>query len=362
MDSATLTNLITFIIGIILLIIVHELGHFLAARMLKVEVNEFGIGFPPRIAGTAVDVHGKRRWFGPRPPEDLDPKKTIFSLNWIPLGGFVRPKGENDPSIQGGLAAASPWVRLGVLIAGPGMNILVGVIIGIALVYNFGERITEKVQIASIASGSPAEAAGIQTGDLVVEVNGQSIDNIGRLQGIIASNLGNTVSVVLSRGDKTFIVRLTPRTNPPAGQGPLGVGLDNPTRPIGIGTAVTRGSSVAFENIRAIIALPGRLISGQATPEESRLVGYKGMFDIYQRIQSPWYFFMMISMSLGFMNLLPIPALDGGRILFTLPEILIRRRVPTKFENAVNLVSLGLLLLLLFYINAQDFINPIQLP
>jgi regulator of sigma E protease len=86
------------------------------------------------------------------------------------------------------------------------------------------------------------------------------------------------------------------------------------------------------------------------------------MFDIYQRIQSPWYFFMMISMSLGFMNLLPIPALDGGRILLTLPEILIRRRVPTQFENALHFIGFALLLLLLIYINVQDFLNPIQLP
>src|SRR5512147_1698234 len=104
MDIVTFTNLITFVVGIILLIIVHEFGHFMAARLLDVDVTEFGIGFPPRIAGTAIDADGKRRWFGARAPDNLDPKKTILSLNWIPLGGFVRPKGENDPSIEGGLA------------------------------------------------------------------------------------------------------------------------------------------------------------------------------------------------------------------------------------------------------------------
>jgi regulator of sigma E protease len=105
-----------------------------------------------------------------------------------------------------------------------------------------------------------------------------------------------------------------------------------------------------------------RLIQGQASPQEGRLVGYKGMFDIYQRIQSPLWFFMMISISLGIMNLLPIPALDGGRILLVLPEILIRRRVPSKFENMIHMVGFAVLLLLLIYINLQDFINPIQLP
>jgi len=114
--------------------------------------------------------------------------------------------------------------------------------------------------------------------------------------------------------------------------------------------------------VRGILMLPVRLMSGDAAPQEGRLVGYKGMFDIYQRIESPLWFFMMISISLGIMNLLPIPALDGGRILLTLPEIIIRRRVPVKYENAIHLIGFTALLLLLIYINLQDFINPIQLP
>ncbi len=86
------------------------------------------------------------------------------------------------------------------------------------------------------------------------------------------------------------------------------------------------------------------------------------MFDVYQEIQNPLWFFMIITMSLGIFNLLPIPALDGGRILLTLPEIIIRRRIPPKFENMIHFVGFALLLLLLIYINLQDFINPIQLP
>jgi regulator of sigma E protease len=91
-------------------------------------------------------------------------------------------------------------------------------------------------------------------------------------------------------------------------------------------------------------------------------VGYKGMFDIYQQIREPLWFFMVISMSLGIFNLFPIPALDGGRILFTLPEILLRRRIPPRYENAIHFVGFAMLLLLLIYINLQDFLNPVQLP
>ena len=91
-------------------------------------------------------------------------------------------------------------------------------------------------------------------------------------------------------------------------------------------------------------------------------MGYKGMFDIYRSLQSPLWFFMAISISLGIINLFPIPALDGGRIMLTLPEILIHRRIPAQYENMIHMVGFALLIMLLIYINLQDFLNPIQLP
>jgi regulator of sigma E protease len=355
-------QLLQFILGIAALIFVHELGHFLAARWLGVPVDEFGIGFPPRLAGTAKDKNGKRRWFRGKPPEDIDPKNTIFSLNWIPLGGFVRPRGENDPNVPGGLAAASPLVRLGVLFAGPAMNLLMGVVLGVLLFYTLGDRVLDKVLIRNLAAGSPAAEAGLQPGDLFLSVNGETIDSVEKLQALISQNLGQAVVIVVKRGEETVTVTLTPRLNPPEGQGPMGVELDNPIEPIGFGKAVTRGIGAAYENVRSILVLPMRMIQGQISPQEGRLVGYKGMYDIYQRVQSPLWFFMIISISLGIMNLLPIPALDGGRILLTLPEILIRRRIPAQYENAIHLVGFAMLILLLIYINLQDFLNPLQLP
>ena len=337
-------QLLEFILGLAVLILLHELGHFAAARLLKVEVEEFGIGFPPRLVKL------------------FEHKGTVFSLNWIPLGGFVRPKGENDPTIPGGLAASSPWVRLGVLFAGPVMNIGVGILLGVLLFYSMGEPVPEKVLVSFISPGSPAAEANLKTGDLFVSINDQKINSVEKLQAIIADNLGEPVTVIVQRGDELITAVLIPRQKPPEGEGPLGVALDNATRPVSFGTAAYRGLYVVGENVRGILMLPVRLINGQATPEEGRLVGYKGMYDIYQRLQSPLWFFMMISISLGIMNLLPIPALDGGRILLTLPEIFFKRRVPARYENAIHLVGFSLLLLLLIYINLQDFINPVQLP
>lgn len=333
-----------FILGLAALIFVHELGHFIAARLLKVEVEEFGIGFPPRLVKL------------------FERGGTEFTLNWIPLGGFVRPKGENDPTVEGGLAAASPWVRLGVLFAGPVTNILVGILLGVLLFYSLGNPVPDKVIIQEISPDSPAAEVGLLPGDLFVSVNGTPIDSIEKLQTNTADNLGKPMTIVVRRGEELLTFTLVPRLTPPEGQGAMGVALTNPTQPVSLATASYRGAYAAFENVRGILLLPVRLLSGEAQPQESRLVGYKGMFDIYQRIQNPLWFFMMISISLGIMNLLPIPALDGGRILLTLPELIVNRRVPAKFENAVHLVGFMLLIILLIYINLQDFINPIQLP
>ncbi len=104
------------------------------------------------------------------------------------------------------------------------------------------------------------------------------------------------------------------------------------------------------------------IAQGNISAEEARPVGYKGMYDIYQQTSNPPWFFMMISLSLGLFNLLPIPALDGGRIFLILPEILLQRRVPPRYETMIHMVGFAVLLLLLVYVNLQDFINPIQLP
>lgn len=336
-------QLVQFIIGLAALIILHELGHFLVARLFKVEVEEFGLGFPPRAA-KLFEAGG-----------------TQFTLNWIPLGGFVRPKGENDPSIPGGLAAANPWVRLAVLAAGPAMNLLIGLVLGIFLFYSLGDPIQDRIKVLRVAPESPAAQAGIRPEDIILSVNGQSIESMEEIHDLISQNLDRPTEIVYQRGSQTFTVSLVPRSEPPPEEGAIGIVMGHPTRPIGLSQAAYRGGAVAFENVRGILLLPVRLLQGDASPEETRLVGYKGLYDIYQQI-NPLWFFMAISISLGVINLFPIPALDGGRILLTLPEIFLRRRIPPHYENMIHLVGFTLLLILIIYVNMQDFLNPIQLP
>ncbi|MCH7662530.1 MAG: site-2 protease family protein [Chloroflexi bacterium] len=134
--------LVQFIVGIAILILIHEFGHFLAARLVNVEIEEFGIGFPPRIK------------------ELFEYKGTKFTLNWIPLGGFVKPKGENNPGIEGGLAAASPWARLFVLLAGPAMNLGAAVIIFAVIFLRIGGPDSDKVIVLEVDPESPQKSLG----------------------------------------------------------------------------------------------------------------------------------------------------------------------------------------------------------
>lgn len=337
-------DLLTFIIGIAILIFFHELGHFIAARLLKVEVEEFGIGFPPRLF----------RW--------ATVKGTEFTFNLIPLGGFVRIKGENDPEVSGGLAGASPWVRLAVIGAGPLTNILIGIVLSVWLFYQAGEPVLDRVKVMGVAPNSPAAQVGLRQGDVILEVDGDRVESVEELRDLIYAHLGEQIRLVYEREGQTDAVTLVPRNPPPENEGAIGILMGYDTRPISIFRAIPRGVNAAFNYVRVLFSLPRLLMSGEVSPEAARPVGYKGMFDLYRQLGDSLAFFTAITMSLGVLNLFPIPALDGGRIVFALVEILLRRRVPPRFENALHYIGFLVLLALLIYINILDFVDPVELP
>ncbi len=191
MNLTFLATILEFIIAFGVMLFLHEFGHFITSRLFGIEVEEFGFGFPPRLVKLFT-------WKG-----------TEFTLNWIPFGAFVRPKGENDPAIPGGLAAANPWKRLAVLVGGPFLNILTGVIIFAVLFTRTGAPDTRLVQIVEVSQGSPAESAGILAEDIISKINDIEITSTSQLSTIVKENLGKEVTLTLTRNDKSIEVKAT---------------------------------------------------------------------------------------------------------------------------------------------------------
>ena len=327
---------------------------------------------------------------------------TRFTINWLPLGGFVRPKGENDPKIAGGLAAANPWKRLAVLFAGPTMNLITAVILfsmviaisGGIITYTSETSASSKVLITSVMDNSPAKSAGMQMGDILVSGAGQPIKNSDDIRNIVVANVDKPVTFVVDRQGKQIDLLITPKFNQAEGRPLIGIEYCSGCifKPItSIGDNLQTSLRYTGNQIYALVTLPVKLLRGTVAPDQGRLVGLKGIYDIMKQsvandVQasqtaaaapatpsaasaSPYnkpiqtlLLIATLSISLGVFNLFPIPALDGGRIIFVLPELIFRRRVPAQFENIVHGLGMAVLLLLMVYINVMDFINPVVIP
>jgi regulator of sigma E protease len=308
---------------------------------------------------------------------------TRFTLNWLPLGGFVRPKGENDPNVTGGLAAASPWKRLAVLVAGPLMNLLTAVLIYSIIFGRVGVPDSTRVLVSSVSEGGPAAQAGFEYGDIFITGNGQPIHTYDDLRVIVDANQDKPVAFLVDRNGEQIELTATPEMNAEAKRIMIGVGLGVPFKqaasPI---ETLSLGARYTAMHIQALIALPAQMIRGSLDSEQSRLIGLKGIFDVLQQTVSrdveasttapvastdpldqpvrTLELIASLSISLGLFNLFPFPALDGGRILFILPELIFRKRVSPQVENMVHAAGMAFLLLLMIYINVMDFVNPIN--
>jgi len=343
--------ILEFIIGLALLIIIHESGHFLACRLFKIPVDEFGLGFPPRVA-TLFE------WGG-----------TKFTLNAIPLGGFVRPRGESDLTVTDGLLASNPWKRIAVYFAGPFMNVLAAIVLYTIIFMRLGMSDPQRLDVVMInvvEPGSPAEQAGLQVGDILLKAQDVSITGNDTLREIVYQNLGKPIKIEYQRGDTIANTLLTPRANPPENQGPIGIQMGPPTIPVNVFKALPAGMVATYQHGEALLTLLTHFVEGKNT-SEGQLLGFKGMVDTYSEIRqgdgpagipevvNVLGFYTNLTVSLGLLNLLPIPALDGGRILLALPEIIFRRRIPTRYQEVLIGVTFLLLLGLLIVVNVMEF-------
>jgi regulator of sigma E protease len=417
---------VVFIGVLLFLVIFHELGHFTVAKLSGIKVLEFGVGIPPKAFGI---------WRG----------ETEYTVNWLPLGGFVKMQGEEDPGDPRSFAAQSAWKRLAVLVAGPGMNaILPIVLLTIALMIPHNVTLTDVV-VVYVVPDSPAEDAGVQVGDIIQFAQGHEVLNSNSVHAAIGARLGADMDVIVQRGDTRVELNIADlRINPPPGQGATGTTLTNarvtvasvapgstaealglragdlflrvqdsmilndgaaaaviaaslatdPAQPVRV--EVLRSGSyleLAFEPALAELtgytvdvrpevrqsenlfdAVPGafrqlgdilttfrneigRMISGSTGLQ---LAGPLGIAQITGEVLDAglaplvtWA--ALLSINLAIVNILPLPALDGGRITFVLLE-LIRggRRIAPDKERLVHLVGFGMLMFAILLVTAND--------
>jgi regulator of sigma E protease len=343
-------TVIAFLFVLAIVIIAHELGHFGSAKAFGVKVDEFGIGFPPRLFSV------KRG-------------ETIYSLNAIPLGGFTKMAGEEDPAIERSLASQKPWKRLIVLSAGSIMNFLLPfILISAALMIPHDTAYSEAV-VAEVAPGSPAESAGFLPGDEITHVNGHQVTSIIDINRNIQLNLGRKVTFTYKRDGAEFTATVSPRWKPPENQGAVGFMLKAENyevvkESLPFWKAIPQGIKETFETLVLFKNSILSLISGAAPA--GGVTGPLGIAQITGEVAragvSPLLeFAAFLSINLGIINLLPLPALDGGRIIFVILEwIRGGKKISPQKEGMVHFIGFALLMLLMILVTFQDIIRIIE--
>ncbi len=340
-------TIISFILVFTAIILAHELGHFVTAKLAGVKVEEFGIGYPPRIFG-------------------IKRGETTYSLNWILLGGFTKMPGEEDPAAPRSLASKSRATRILVLGAGALVNALLPFILFSAAYMVPHNVLVGQVTVSAVAAASPAEQAGIAAGDVILSVNGAPVQNMADLARNIELNLGRETTLVVETPQGTEqSVTLVPRWRPPEGQGAIGVTIstENPVtikKSEGFFHSIRLGVSEAFQTMvlfkNSILSLFVGTSSMQVTGPVgiAQLTGEAAQAGISPLLE----FTGFLSLSVAIMNLLPLPALDGGRIAFVVLEwVRGGRRVSPKTEGMVHLIGFLLLIGLAILVTYQDIMR-----
>jgi len=342
-----LTTIGAFVGIIVVLIIAHEFGHFIAAKASRVRVHEFGLGFPPRV-------------FSIRRGE------TIYSLNAIPLGGFTKMAGEEDPKVPGSLAGKRIGTRLLVLSAGSIMNIILPLLLFSIAFMVPHNLVMGEVLIEEVALNSPAARAGIEPGDTLLSFNQKPVHNIGDLQRYIELNLGKEATMFVQHSDSsTESVQVVPRWRPPEGQGAIGitVRLTDATI-VRQSEPAWRAAPLAVSACVETFVLFKNGILGMVTGTTPvQVAGPVGIAQITGEVAKGGIgplleFAAFLSINIALINIFPLPALDGGRIAFVLLERVRRgKRVSPKTEGLVHFIGFAALIAAFMVITYRDIIR-----
>jgi len=346
-----------------LLIFLHEFGHFLAAKWMGVRVMEFGFGYPPR----ALKL--------------FERGGVEYTLNWIPFGGFVRMAGEDGNFDKAdSLPNVAPWRRMIVMAAGPFMNFVTAIaiyaiVMMIGIPQFTGDASQVPVQIVAVAPDTPAARAGLLADDIIVAIDGESITGVDAVSASIRAHAGQTVEVLVQRQDTTFTTSLRPRLPDeiPPGQGASGIQISNYILPEQMQTvrygpvqALVRGWQQTTRMLALMLDGLGTMVRSWVQPNVSAPEGSVGGLVAIGRVTAEvarqgWRDLLLLmaflSINLGLLNMLPIPALDGGRIVFALIETIRRKRIPPEKEAWVHMTGFALLLAFMVVVTFMDISN-----
>lgn len=368
-----LITIILFILVLGLLVFVHELGHFLVAKKAGMEVTEFGFGFPPRLVGAYRSPGGWKMVWGPHAPADA--LGTVYSINLILLGGFVKIVGENAdaPDHPHSFNKKTFVARFATLAAGVVMNVVlawvlisIGFASGVPTVVGEGSTVprgatlsTPHMTIIEVRPTSPAAQGGLRMGDEITSVDDQPFVAIPELQQYIGSRKGSTFTFGVRRGGEDVLLQVSSNANPPQGEGPTGIALGL------VGSLQYpwyKAPVVALQatggQLWSIVKGLGQLVSGGVSLNQlggpvkiAQLTGQASELGFIYLLQ----FASFLSLNLAVLNALPIPALDGGRILFLVIEKIRRRAINPAVEQGVNAIGFLVLLLLMLVVTVNDF-------
>ncbi len=388
-------TILLFLIILTALVLVHELGHFLTARFFGMKVLEFGVGFPPRAFGWYKDPKtGKRVFVWPKKKtpglqdtvgggaREEEVPGVLYTVNWLPIGGFVKIKGENggDEKTNDSFAAAPVWKRLIVLVAGVVMNIiLASLLFGIGFMKGLPTDVSggipegsslvgaPMIVVQEVVSDSPAEKAGVKPGDKIVRINTFVPPNAAAMSESVLLNGEKPLTLELSREEGLVVVEVIPGVVESAGETSpkLGVRLAD----VGLVQfawykAIPEGFVAAFWSLlgifQALWLLVVNLVTGKGLLFEvsgpvgiATAVGQSAELGISYLI----HIAAMISLSLAAMNILPIPALDGGRAFFVALEGIFRRKIPPAFEGVAHTIGFVLLMILIMVVTGRDILK-----
>lgn len=342
-------SIFVFLLVLSILVLVHEFGHFWTARKNGILVEEFGFGLPPRMFGKKIG-------------------ETIYSVNWLPFGGFVRLHGEQTEegvtNQKRAFLNKSKLARTAVIVAGVVMNAILAVVC-FAIVYSFTgiPRDTDDIKVLDIAEGSPVTTAGLLVGDVIKKADGVEFTKTVDFIKYIDTKRGQKVKIETKEGKKLTI---TPRENPPEGQGPLGVVISTSEtyfppvwqRPFygiyyGFKDAYFWGKNI-FVGLSSMVT---GLFQGNVPKDVSGPVGiYAVTTEVAKNggILALINFIGILSVNLAILNILPFPALDGGRLLFIVIEAVFGRKVLPKVEGVIHTVGMVILLALIVVVSVSD--------